>query len=373
MFTPLDIIHITIKPVGAICNLSCRYCYYLTKKSLYNNTDFSINLKTWFVLLDELKNFSSNCQVTWQGGEPTLRGLEFFKEAYKYKNQHGIKINSCFQTNGINLNEEWIKFFKKNNFLVGISLDGPKEIHLKNRISNNNEDYYGKIIENIKLLQKYEVNFNVLTTVNKSNVNNPLKIYRYFVRELGIKFLQFIPIVQSIKGSGFYRENDLNPASITPQEYADFMIQIFDAWYMEDIGKVSVQLFEVIMCSWLGIEHGLCEFQKNCGQALCMEHNGDLYACDHFVEKDFLIGNIFEKNLKELFNNQMFYDFRSYKRVNVSKECISCKYFFICHGECPKNWIIKDSNSDRKNYLCESYKKIFEYTSDKLLALLPKK
>ncbi len=370
MFTPFDSLHITIKPKGAICNLSCKYCYYLRKKSLCNNTDFSIKLKTYINLLGKLKNFANRSSITWQGGEPTLRGLDFFYEAINYQKIHGIKIKNCFQTNGTNLNEEWIKFFKENDFLIGISLDGPKNLHEKNRVSVNKESYYEKIIENINLLKKYGVDFNILCTVNKENVRYPKEVYEYFVNTLKVNFLQFIPIVQSEKGSGFNRENVLNPQSITSKEYEDFIISVFDLWYKKDVGKVSVQLFEVIMASWLGTEHGLCEFQKNCGQALLMEHNGDIYACDHFAEKEFLLGNINEKSLKELFDNKMFYDFRAYKRENVSKECMACKYYFICHGECPKNWIVKDKEGNRKNYLCESYKRIFDYTSDKLLALI---
>ncbi|MGI6681058.1 MAG: anaerobic sulfatase maturase [Bdellovibrionota bacterium] len=372
MFTKSDAIHITIKPRGPICNLSCKYCYYLSKSSLYNNTNFSIKFKTYILLLENLKTFSSRSTITWQGGEPTLRGLDFFKAALDYQKKHGIKIRNYFQTNGINLNKEWIEFFKENDFLVGISLDGPKELHEKNRVSSSKESYYEKIISNIRALQKYDVDFNILTTVNKANVNYAKEVYDYFVNDLNVNFLQFIPIVQSVSGSGFNRENKLNPASILPEEYANFMISIFDMWYKNDVGKVSVQLFEVIMSSWLGTEHGLCEFQKNCGQALCLEHNGDLYACDHFVEKDFLLGNIHEKSLRECFDNQKFYDFRTYKRRAVSKECVACEYFFICHGECPKNWILKDKEGKRKNYLCESYKKIFKHTSGKLLALLSK-
>ena len=301
MFTPFDSLHITIKPKGAICNLSCKYCYYLRKKSLCNNTDFSINLKTYINLLENLKNFANRSSITWQGGEPTLRGLDFFYEAINYQKIHGIKIKNCFQTNGTNLNEEWVKFFKENDFLIGISLDGPKNLHEKNRVSVTHESYYDKIIENINLLKKYGVDFNILCTVNKENVRYPREVYEYFVNTLKVNFLQFIPIVQSEKGSGFNRENVLNPQSITPKEYEDFIISVFDLWYKNDIGKVSVQIFEVVMASWLGTEHGLCEFQKNCGQALLMEHNGDIYACDHFAEKDFLLGNINEKSLKELF------------------------------------------------------------------------
>ncbi len=372
MFSQFDDIHITIKPVGAICNLSCRYCYYLSKQTLYPEGNFKIDIKTWTLLLNSLREFSARSSITWQGGEPTLRGLDFFKQAYDVQKKYGIKLSNAFQTNGINLNEEWISFFKENDFLIGISLDGPNQFHSQNRKTKNDESFFEKIITNIELLKKYDVRFNVLTTVNKANVLHAKEVYNFFKNDLKIKFLQFIPIVQSIEGSGFNRESKLNPQSIMPEEYADFMIKIFDIWYANDIYEISIQLFDVIMCSWLGKEHGLCMFQKNCGQALCLEHNGDLYACDHFVEKDFLLGNINEKSIKECVENKNFYDFRKYKRESISKECLTCPHFFICHGECPKNWLLKDKEGQRKNYLCEAYKKIFDHTSNKLLNVVAK-
>ncbi len=370
MFSQFDNIHITIKPVGARCNLECKYCYYTSKKLLYNNSSFKINLDTVDNLLKNLREFSSTSSITWQGGEPTLRGLDFYKQAYLLKKKYGLIFDSAFQTNGINLNEDWISFFKENNFLVGISLDGPSIFHSKNRKTKENESFFEKIISNINLLKKHDVKFNVLTTVNKENVLHATEVYKFLRDDLKIKFMQFIPIVQSVIGSGFQRENNLNPQSITPDEYAEFIIKIFDVWYKHDIHQISIQLFDVIMCSWMGKEHGLCMFQKNCGQALCLEHNGDLYACDHFVEKEFLLGNINEKSIKECTDNKNFYNFRKHKRESISKECLICPHFFICHGECPKNWILKDKEGTRKNYLCESYKKIFDYTSDKLLNIV---
>lgn len=364
-----DYIHITIKPKGAICNLTCPYCYYLKKKSLYESSSFEMSIETFRILLDNIKHFSKESFITWQGGEPSLRGLEFFKEAVKLQRQKGLNIKNAFQTNATLLNEEWIKFFKENDFLLGVSIDGREVEHSKNRKTKDGNSYFEKVVENINLMKKYGVEFNTLTTVNKSNVNRATEIYNFLTKEVGSNFLQFIPIVQSLEGDGFNRENKLHPQSISAKEYASFMIQIFNEWEKEDIGKVFVQLFDVIMSSWLGKEHGLCVFQKSCGRALCLEHNGDLYLCDHFVDKDFFLGNIHEKTIRQCLEDKKTSDFERYKVDNISNDCLKCKDYFICHGECPKNWIIKGSDGKRKNYLCEGYKEIFDYMSDKLLSI----
>ena len=346
--------NIMVFPNGPICNMNCEYCYYKEKNNLYNNKS---NMKMNYELLELfIKNYmiaypGIKIPFIWQGGEPTLRGLEFFKKAVDLQKKFispGKKYSNSIQTNGISLDKNWIRFLKKENFLVGLSLDGPKNIHRKYRTDNKGNSNFRKIINNLKQLKKYNIETNILCVVNKKNIKKASKIY-YFFKKLNIDYIQFIPLVDLKKPK----------YSIDPINYADFLITIFNEWIKDGYGKLHIQIFEEILNAWFNGNTNICYFKKECGDTMVLEHNGDLYSCDHFVNKKNKLGNIKDNSLKQLVTSSKQNEFGKNKINNLSNNCKKCEYYFICHGGCLKNRI---KEKDYENYLCEGYKKIFEYT-----------
>jgi uncharacterized protein len=359
--------HIMAKPRGAICNLRCDYCYYLRKTDLYPGTSFRMSDET---LESYTRQYIESQQVpevnfAWQGGEPTLMGLNFFRKAVAYQQKYarpGLKIENTLQTNGTLLNDEWCRFFAKNRFLIGISLDGPRKAHDLYRKDKEGAPTFDRVLRGVKLLRKHKVDFNMLTCVSAANVHRPLEVYRFLRDKINAQFIQFIPIVERDNDTGFQEGTALTSRSITGKQYGDFLIAIFNEWVHRDVGRVFVQIFDTALGRWLGAPGGLCVFQETCGLALVMEHNGDVYSCDHFVEPRHLLGNILETPLIELVGSEQQLKFGLNKKASLPRYCRECPVLFACNGGCPKNRTdLTPDGEAGLNHLCEGYKAFFTY------------
>jgi uncharacterized protein len=301
----------------------------------------------------------------WQGGEPTLMGLDFFKKAVAFQQKHkkpGMQILNTIQTNGTLLDEEWCQFFKEHNFLVGISIDGPESLHNAYRKDKGGKPTFQAVMKGWKLLKKHNVDVNVLVTVNAVNSIHPKDVYRFLRDEAGAQFIQFIPIVERKNRTGYQEGHKVTDRSVTAKQYGDFLIGVFDEWIRWDVASVFVQLFDVALAARVGQQPGLCIFAETCGTALALEHNGDLYACDHFVEPRYKIGNIREKELSQLAASPRQFRFGQDKKKKLPRYCRRCDVRFVCNGGCPKNRFIKSPEREPGlNYLCEGYKAFFHY------------
>jgi len=359
--------HIMTKPRGALCNLNCVYCYFLKKEALYPRSDF-------FMSDELLENFTRQYiqaqqvpQVTfaWQGGEPTLMGLDFYKKAVNYQKQYvpdGVEILNTLQTNGTLLDDSWCEFLKEHHFLIGISIDGPSELHDVYRKDKGGAPTLHKVLAGLQYLKKHEVDFNILTCVHAANQYDPLSVYRFLRDELEAQFIQFIPIVERDHKRGEQRGNKITDRSVSSKKYGDFLITIFDEWVRKDVGEVFVQIFDVTLGKWLGHPVGLCVFDETCGLALALEHNGDLYSCDHFVEPRFRVGNINTSDLYELVTSHKQQQFGLNKRKALPRYCLDCEVRFVCNGGCPKNRILHTPTGEYGlNYLCQGYRAFFNH------------
>lgn len=358
---------VMIKPRGPICNLVCEYCYFLAKEDLYPGSDFrmSDDLLEEFTRQYIQTQQAPQVSFAWQGGEPTLMGLDFYRKAVEYQQKYarpGMKVENTIQTNGTLLTDEWCEFFKANHFLVGISLDGPPALHDWFRKDKSGAGSAERALQGLRLLQKHGVETNVLCTVNCENAAYPLDVYRYFRDELGVKFIQFIPIVEKERPAGASKEIRLTERSVSGEQYGEFLIQIFDEWIRRDVGKVFVQIFDTALSHWLGVGGGLCVFEETCGLALALEHNGDLYACDHFVEPAYRLGNITQTPMADLVRSRQQYQFGLQKKAALPQYCLECDVLFVCHGGCPKNRTSRAPDGEGGlNYLCEGYQAFFRY------------
>ncbi len=367
--------NVMLKPIGPVCNLNCTYCYYLEKKNLYlDNRNFRMPDD---VLESFTKQYIEAQEVpvvsfVWQGGEPTLLGVDYFRKALKLQEKYanGKRIENVFQTNGTLITDEFCELFKEHNFLVGISIDGPEQLHDHHRLTNNDTGSFEKVMRGIDLLHRHKVEFNTLSVVNRENSYHPLEVYR-FLREIGSGFIQFIPIVErkatrlrddapNLVAPNYREEAPVTEWSVEPEQYGNFLNTIFDEWVRKDVGRTFVQIFDVTLANWVGENPGLCVFTETCGEATVMEHNGDLFSCDHFVYSDFLLGNIMETPLKEMIRSERQQIFGRDKRDRLPKYCFECDYRFACHGECPKNRIsLTPAGDPGLNYLCPAYKLFF--------------
>jgi uncharacterized protein len=353
----LEPFNIMIFPIGPICNMDCKYCYYKDKTKYYSDVqEFKMSVK---LLEDFIKQYVEAhpgpvISFNWQGGEPTLRGLDFFKKAVNLEKKYvpdNWQIKNNFQTNGLLINEEWASFFNEENFLIGLSLDGPNYLNDVYRKTKAEKNTTKSVLESYQLLNKFDVETNILCVVNSSNVKKPSEVYNYY-RKNQMDFLQFIPLVETDS------KGNITERSVEPIEYGKFLIEIFDNWLLIDYGEVYVQFFEQCVNAWYGREPSLCMFKEKCGKALAMEHNGDIYACDHFVFPEYKVGNINDTHLKDLVQSSEQKKFGKNKYKKLTQKCLECRYYFICHGGCPKNRL----NEKNTNYLCESYKIFFSYT-----------
>jgi uncharacterized protein len=359
--------HIMLKPRGAICNLDCKYCYFLSKEKLYPNSHFRMDESLLKEYTRQYIAAQPGPEVTfaWQGGEPTLMGLDFFRRAVEYQREFcppGVSIHNALQTNGVLLDEAWATFFHRHNFLVGVSLDGPQPLHNAYRVDKANRPTFDRVMTGIRLLQKHKVDFNILTTVHAANADHPLDVYRFLRDEVRTDFIQFIPIIERDNDTGFQEGERVTARSVTGKQYGEFLIAIFDEWAHRDVGQIFVQIFDVALAAWLGQPPGLCIFQPTCGQAMAMEHNGDLYACDHFVEPGYKLGNMLETPLPALVDSEQQRQFGRDKRDSLPRYCRDCEVRFICNGGCPKNRILTTpAGEPGLNYLCEGYKAFFTH------------
>jgi uncharacterized protein len=372
--------HVLAKPIGPICNLNCRYCFYLEKSMLYPNKS---QMSDWIlqesVLEEYIRQYIQSQQIStvcfaWQGGEPTLLGIDYFSKVVVLQQKYadGKRIENTLQTNGILLNDQWCEFLARNHFLVGLSIDGPRYLHDRYRVDKGGKPSFEKVIQGIGCLKKYNVEFNTLTVVQRHNSHHPREIYR-FLKEVGSGYMQFIPIVERISDSRapnallLVSSQSARPASISdwsvdPSQYGRFLCAIFDDWVRNDVGKVFVQLFDVALEAWIGMESSLCVFRRTCGAAAVIEHNGDIYSCDHYVYPENKLGNIMDQPLASMLRSSRQVRFGMDKSDRLPQQCRECNVLFACNGECPRHRFMRALNGeDSLNYLCPSYKLFFEH------------
>lgn len=367
--------YVMLKPAGSLCNLRCKYCYYLEKDKLYKqckNHVISDELLEKFI--KEYIEAQTTPQVlfTWHGGETLMRPISFYKRALELQRIYGRgrQIDNCIQTNGTLLTDEWCQFFKDNNFLVGVSIDGPQEFHDEYRRTATNKPTFVKVMNGINLLNKHGVEWNALAVVNDYNADYPIEFYRFF-KQIGCKYIQFSPIVERV----VKREDGLTLApgmqggdagladfSITPEQWGNFLCTIFDEWVHNDVGEYFVQLFDATLTNWVGQAPGVCILAEECGHAGVMEFNGDVYSCDHFVYPEHLLGNLHTKTITEMMYSEQQNKFAKMKKQMLPQQCKECKFLFACHGECPKNRFLNDKYGNYGlNYLCKGYRQFFEH------------
>ena len=374
------------KPTGAACNLSCRYCFFLTKEALYPGSRFRMSEETLEVYVRQLIASQAGPEITfaWQGGEPTLMGLPFFRRCVELQRQYarpGTTITNTMQTNGVLLDDEWGAFLAEHRVLVGLSLDGPRAMHDAYRVDRGGKGTHARVEGAARLLRAHGVEFNILTTVHAANADHPVEVYRYLRDEVGARFLQFIPIVErTTPGTAaradvgwaadpkapraLYQQRGTATTrrSVRPEQWGRFLIRLFDEWSSHDIASVYVQLFDVALGVWLGLPASLCIFAETCGLAVAMEHTGDVYACDHYVEPDYRLGNIAEASLSALVGSDRQRAFGAAKRDRLPACCRECDVLFICRGECPRNRFARTPTGEPGlNYLCAGYKAFFRH------------
>lgn len=367
-------LYVMAKPVGARCNLRCEYCYYLEKSEILNHSTAS-SLMGSDLLEHFIKSYieaqtTPEVLFTWHGGEPMLRPIRFYQKALQLQKKYarGRIISNSFQTNGTLLTDEWCQFFKENNFLVGISIDGPERFHDAYRKAVGGKPTFQKVMRGVEMLKKHEVEYNALAVVNHLNAEDPLEFYRFF-RDIECHYIQFTPIVERLT-DGFLAHrhttspSELTPYSVTPKAWGDFLVAIFDDWVRRDVGTYFVQLFDTTLANWVGASPGLCTMAKYCGHAAALEHDGELYSCDHFVFPEYRLGNIWQKTILEMMNSPEQKKFGSDKFELLPRQCHECEYLFACWGECPKNRFTRDENGEEGlNYLCEGYFKFFHHVA----------
>ncbi|MGI6074477.1 MAG: anaerobic sulfatase-maturation protein [Fermentimonas sp.] len=369
-------LYIMLKPAGSLCNLRCEYCYYLEKRELYKeqkNNVITDELLEKFV--KEYIEAQTTPQVlfTWHGGEPLMRPISFYKRALQLQKVYarGHQIDNCIQTNGTLITDEWCEFFKENNFLVGVSIDGPQEFHDEYRRSAGGRPSFFKVMEGIKLLNKHGVEWNALAVVNEFNADYPLDFYHFF-KEIKCHYIQFSPIVERIVNRpdnlklapGMQEGGELADFSITPEQWGYFLCTIFDEWVQHDVGNYFIQLFDATLANWVGQPPGVCILAKDCGHAGVMEFNGDIYSCDHFVYPEHKLGNLHTQTIYEIMNSPRQKEFSKMKNQLLPQQCKECEFLFACHGECPKNRFVKDKyDNPGLNYLCKGYLKFFEHVA----------
>jgi uncharacterized protein len=374
--------HVLAKPSGATCNLACSYCFFLDKELLYPNSKFRMTEETLEAYIRQLiaAHRSSQITVAWQGGEPTLMGVDFYRRAIELQEKYrrpGMTFENTLQTNGTLLDDEWCIFLKQNDFLVGLSLDGSRQLHDTYRVDKGGAPTFDRVLRGLRLLQKHGVEYNLLVAVNRLNGDYPKEVYQFLRDEAGTQWIQFIPVIErmNLDGRNLVQAGEhVSPRSVKPEQFGRFLIQVFDEWVSHDVGKIFVQTFEATLRNWMGLStSGMCVFEKTCGIGLALEHNGDLYSCDHFVEPDFLLGNIKETSMLELVGSETQFKFGQDKYETLPKYCLQCPVGFACKGECPKNRFIKTPAGELGlNYLCAGYKAFFQRVDEpmKIMAIL---
>lgn len=370
-------LYVMLKPVGAHCNLACDYCYYLEKSGLYDRLPKHIlteELLETFTLEYIQAQTMPRVLFLWHGGEALMRPLSFYRKAMDFQRKHagGRAIDNCIQTNGTLLTDEWCRFFKENNWLVGVSIDGPQRFHDAYRRSRQGSPSFVKVMKGIELLDKHGVEWNAMAVVNDYNVDYPLEFYNFF-KKIGCHYIQFTPIVERFrqgKSGGklaqVREEEDclLADFSVTPSKWGDFLCALFDEWVAKDVGSYFIQLFDATLANWVGVEPGVCSMSRRCGHSAVMEFNGDVYACDHFVFPEYRLGNIRHQSLAEMLYGEKQSRFGDWKWKSLPSQCTECRYLFACNGECPKNRFARSADGQPYlNYLCRGYYRFFEHVA----------
>ena len=371
-------LYVMTKPAGAHCNLACDYCYYLEKQKLYQNGEkhvMSDQLTEVFVREYIQSQFGREVNFTWHGGEPMIRPLSYYKKVVRWQRQYaeGKTILNCLQTNGTLLTPEWCRFLHDEGWLVGISIDGPQNMHDAYRMKRNGAPTWEKVMQGIEMLDRYEVEWNAMAVVNDITAARPLEFYRFFRDELECRYLQFTPVVERIHRHKDGRhlahvmdgeEYAVAPFSVTPEAWGEFLCTMFDEWYRNDVGEMFVQTFEATLANWAGVTPGVCSLSDWCGHAAVMEHNGDIYCCDHFVFPEYYLGNIRNRGILDMLNSEKQMAFADMKTKGLPEQCHKCQWQFACHGECPRNRFVKTRDGEPGlNYLCEGYRRYFEHVA----------
>ena len=377
--------HVMTKPIGPLCNLDCKYCFYLEKEKLFPaNENFKMSDEVLETYIRQYIQHQDVPEVSfaWQGGEPTLLGVGFFRKVIELQQKHanGKRIQNAMQTNGTLLDDEWGEFLSGNKFLIGLSIDGPVKLHDTYRVDKKGGATYEQVIRGLRLLQKHRVEFNTLTVVNRINSQKPLEVYR-FLRDTGSGFIQFIPLVERLADDEAKKlgldlavpprvdEGDdvrlpVTDWSVQPKQYGEFLCAIFDEWLKRDVGRTFVQIFDVTLGNTMELGSGLCVFSETCGKAMAMEHNGDVYSCDHYVYPRYKLGNVLNETLGQMANSDFQQHFGRDKADSLPRYCRECEVRHLCHGECPKHRFIRTPDGDPGlNYLCRAYKKFFNHSA----------
>ncbi len=360
--------YVMAKPAGSRCNLSCSYCYYLEKKKMYDET-------AGFCMSDDLLDLFTRQYIeaqtmpevlfTWHGGEPLLRPLSFYEKALELQRRYagGRRTDNCIQTNGTLLDDEWCRFFRDNGFLVGISIDGPRRFHEPMRGAS-----FDRVLRGIDLLEKHGVEWNAMAVVNSQNVDCPVEFYRFF-KSIGCRFLQFTPVVERMDCThslmpGTVEGGMMTSTSVSAGQWGRFLCGLFDEWLRADVGEIFVQLFDATLANWAGVPPGICSLAPVCGHSAALEHNGDLYSCDHFVFPDYKLGNIRRDTITSMMYGQRQIAFGNAKRLSLPRQCRECSFLFACNGECPKNRFVRDRyGNPGLNYLCSGYHRFFSHAA----------
>jgi len=370
--------HVMAKPSGSVCNIDCKYCFYLEKEKLYPQAG-----KNWRMSEETLEEYVKQyieaqdvpvVNFAWQGGEPTLMGLDFFRRAIELQERYanGKAVTNAFQTNGILLDDEWGEFLHKNKFLVGLSIDGPEQFHDRYRVDKGQKPTFDRVYAGLQTLKRHDVEFNTLTVLQNHNAEHPLEIYR-FLRDEGSGFMQFIPIVErsadqpledglELVDPTFEGKALVTRWSVGSSQYGRFLCKVFDEWVRRDVGRVFVQMYDIALGAWMGQDPSLCIFAKTCGKALIIEHNGDLYSCDHFVYPDYRLGNVHEESIRAMVDSPLQEKFGQDKADTLPEYCRQCDYKFACNGGCPKQRFTRTPKGEPGlNYLCKGYKMFFSH------------
>lgn len=368
------VLYVMAKPAGPACNLACEYCYYLEKKhtlpSENPKTSMSDAMLEEFISQYMAAQTTAEVYFTWHGGEAMLRPIEFYEKAIElqHKYANGRVIYNSLQTNGTLLTDQWCMFLKRNNWLVGVSIDGPAEFHDEYRLTAAGKPTFERVLRGIRMLNRHGVEWNAMAVVNDYNADYPREFYQFFKRE-GCKYIQFTPIVERRKPDGTLcstpDDGTLTEHSITPEQWGSFLCGVFDEWIKEDVGQIFIQIFDATLAGWVGVEPGLCTMGTTCGHAAMLEHNGDLYSCDHFAFGEYKLGNIRRQTILEMMNTERQLRFGEAKRDSLTASCRACPWLKACHGECPKNRFVIDPVDGQRGlcYLCAGYKQFFAHTA----------
>ena len=364
--------HVMAKPTGARCNLRCDYCFFLEKESLYPESDFRMSDAVMEAYITQTIDAQRVPFVTlaWQGGEPTLMGLDFFRRARQVEAEHlppGISVERTIQTNGVLLDDEWAAFLAENDYLVGLSIDGPRELHDAFRHDAGGASVFDRVVAAARRLKAAGAEFNILCTVNAANADRPLDVYRFFRDELGARYIQFIPIVEVETPSTPVASGTVSERSVSPEAYGAFLSTIFDEWIRHDVGEMFVQFFDGVLAAYVRGYSSLCVLRPTCGDGVALEHNGDVYSCDHFVDPAHLLGNVMQTPIGDLVRSEKQRAFGRAKRESLPQYCRECEYVFACNGECPKNRILLTPDGEPGlNWLCVGLKQFFAHADRRM-------